>query len=66
MKKPVKETYGNQLECPYCGYIDNDSWELADEDEDYECPNCEEHFSYESYTERNFTAWTKETKEVEY
>ncbi len=37
-------THGNHIECPACGYIDNDSWEFLDGDEgsgEYECGSCE-------------------------
>ena len=30
------------VECPYCGYVDRDAWEWADEDqEEHECGRCE-------------------------
>lgn len=35
------ETYSNDyLECPYCGYENENSFELPDEDDEYECPQC--------------------------
>lgn len=40
-------TYSERgLECPYCGYLDEDP-DLFDEDgdSDWECDNCEKHFS---------------------
>ena len=36
-----KDSYTNDyLTCPYCGYEDHDSFELPDEDDEYECPQC--------------------------
>jgi len=31
------------ITCPYCGYVDHDSWEWADTrgDCEYDCPQCE-------------------------
>lgn len=35
------DTYTDDyLTCPYCGYEDHDSFELPDEDDEYECPQC--------------------------
>lgn len=47
----------DHLVCPYCGYVDQDSWELSDSDDEYECPKCGKVFAYEreyilSYTSR--------------
>ena len=34
-------TYTNDnLVCPYCGYENLDSFELPEEDDEYECPQC--------------------------
>lgn len=30
----------DNLRCPYCGYENQDSFELLDEDDEYECPQC--------------------------
>ena len=36
-----EDTYNNDyLICPYCGYKDCDSFELSDEEDEYECPQC--------------------------
>ena len=35
------DTYTDDyLTCPYCGYKDHDSFELPEEDDEYECPQC--------------------------
>lgn len=34
-----------EIVCPWCGYIDPDSWECeSDYVEDWECPRCEKDF----------------------
>ena len=44
--------------CPYCGYVDMDSWEIDEGHYDeFECPSCEEVFEVEceyrvTYTSR--------------
>ena len=30
----------DNLKCPFCGYDNNDSFELSDEDDEYICPQC--------------------------
>lgn len=49
-----------EIVCPYCGHIQSDSWEYADEDDCVECDECEKEFGYTSETQRLFTSYTKE------
>lgn len=37
---PKTECFGSEIECPWCGYVEADSWEYGEEDDEYECPNC--------------------------
>ncbi len=46
----------SNLVCPWCGYEDPDSWELADEDGEYECPNCGRVFEYMSEISHTYTS----------
>ncbi len=46
----------DELVCPWCGYKDPDSWELADEDGEYECPNCGHVFEYVSEISHTYTS----------
>ena len=39
-----EETYNSELVCPYCKHQFQDSFELSDEDEDFECYNCKKKF----------------------
>lgn len=49
MNKP-EETYNREgVICPYCGYLDRDSWELGDGGEgcgETECGQCEKEFTW--------------------
>ncbi len=45
--KPKDINYKSNLTCPYCGYEDNDSWELADDDGEHECGRCGAVMAYE-------------------
>lgn len=45
--EPKDKDYENNLICPYCGYENTDSWELPDDDEEYECGRCGAIISYE-------------------
>jgi hypothetical protein len=44
------------LVCPYCGYVEGDSWELANSDDAHQCGKCEKFFSYDSNTVRYFSS----------
>jgi hypothetical protein len=45
----VEKEYNNEdlITCPYCGYENEDSWEVQISDEDYECGECNEKFILE-------------------
>ncbi len=46
--EPSDREYKNNLTCPYCGYVDNDSWELSSDcEEEHECGRCGGVMSYE-------------------
>lgn len=47
VEKDVKDELESNLKCPYCGYEDSDSWELEEEDSEYECLQCGGIISYE-------------------
>ena len=42
----VDETLESEFTCPYCGYVDRDSFELQESDE-INCPRCDSEVSYE-------------------
>ncbi len=46
-KEEIDHTYTTEITCPYCGYEDNDSWEVSDEHGFMDCGSCEKQFHYE-------------------
>jgi len=45
--RPEHETHGDNLICPVCGHKEEDSWELPDSDDEYECGTCGSTLSYQ-------------------
>lgn len=45
--QPEDKSYERNLICPYCGYEDEDSWELSDDDEEHTCGRCGAVISYQ-------------------
>lgn len=45
-KEPADQNYKSEITCPYCG-CEIESWEMDDEEDDYECGNCGSTFSYQ-------------------
>ena len=45
-KEPRDQNYTSEITCPFCG-CEIESWEMDDEDDDYECENCGSRFSYQ-------------------
>jgi transposase-like protein len=46
-KKKINHKYTDEIVCPYCGNEHTDSWEVKDDDGDFECHDCEQAFDYE-------------------
>lgn len=44
--EPEEQIFNDEITCPYCEST-IESFELPDEDDDYECPYCHSHFSYQ-------------------
>lgn len=38
--EPEDEECEDKVTCPYCGYTDEDSWELEEDDDEHECGRC--------------------------
>ena len=49
-----------ELVCPYCGYIQSDSWEFPNENDEWECSSCEKEFGFTTERIRTYTSYTKE------
>lgn len=54
----------DELKCPVCGWINIDSWELSDGDDDYPCGQCGSILEYDSFVTRTFTVKVKEICEI--
>lgn len=59
MKSDItNDTYNSDgVECPYCGYVDKDSWELGDGGEgcgEIECGECEKLFNWQRMISINY------------
>ncbi len=42
-----EHSFESHIICPYCGYVDQDSWEADDESDEKECGKCGLTFGYE-------------------
>ncbi len=45
-KMEIEHEYTDNVVCPYCGYEDEDSWELDDDSGETECGSCDKKFEY--------------------
>lgn len=45
-KEPTDQNYTSNITCPYCG-AEIESWEMDDEEDEYECESCKSIFSYQ-------------------
>lgn len=61
--EPHPQHYTPEVKCPYCGYEHGDSWELPDNDDDYECPGCMSHFAYSRNVEVTYSSEPKTKNE---
>lgn len=49
-----------EMVCPYCGYIHENSNELSSDSSEYECDNCGRKFLYERETEVHYSTYSME------
>ncbi len=45
-EEPEDKDYTNEITCPYCN-TEIESWEMDEEDNEYECESCKSTFSYQ-------------------
>lgn len=43
----TEHNYESNIICPYCDFEDEDSWEVQESDDNYECPACDKKFILE-------------------
>lgn len=59
----IDTAYQRFITCPYCGYVDRDSWEFQTSScDDWECPKCLEHFCVEREIEITYSTKKQEAK----
>lgn len=61
---PSNKDFKNNLTCPYCGYEDEDSWELSDNEDEHECGRCGAIISYERVVTVEYNSSPKEPPKV--
>lgn len=63
-EKGVSREYTSNLTCPYCGYENLDSWEMADSDTESQCGVCGSVFSYDREIEVTYSSHPVEPPEI--
>ena len=43
--------------CPYCGYVERDSWEISSDAVRMRCSSCDKHYGIEQEHSRTFSSW---------
>lgn len=56
----------DNIECPYCGWEDTDSWEFGEESGTYTCQDCNEDFDVVVDVRVSYTTSKKSCKEHDY
>jgi len=49
--------YEYEMKCPYCGFMDCDSWELQDEGNEHACCRCNAIIGYERVVTVEYNSW---------
>lgn len=60
----IDHKYTNNAVCPYCGYMDKDSWELPENDNETQCASCGKEYFYERYVSATYSTYKKEENEA--
>lgn len=56
----LKTTLEQEMICPYCGYVQIDSWEIPGDDGIVECVRCEKEFDFTRNVEVTFSTSRKD------
>lgn len=60
MPTEIDHEYTEEIVCPYCGEVHEDSWDFADSDSDFECWSCLKRFSFTRHTIVAYSSWKNE------
>lgn len=52
---PIDHEYTPDLVCPYCGYVNRDSWEIGHDEGETNCNRCEKLYEYERHITVRFS-----------
>lgn len=58
------QEFESEITCPACGHSLSDSWEMEEEDDDYECSTCGSIFSYERIVTVEYSSQLIEKKAI--
>jgi transcription elongation factor Elf1 len=61
----IDTQYQAFLVCPYCGYIDRDSWEHREDEGSIECGSCNKSFNYARDVSVTYSTWDKDKNRYE-
>ncbi|MCO4819820.1 MAG: hypothetical protein KC517_09360 [Bacteroidetes bacterium] len=60
----AKTIEDDRIKCPVCESVDQDSWELSDENDEYECSFCGAEMSFTSELTRTFYITLKKSPKI--
>lgn len=60
----TETNYENEITCPICGYVDRNSWEKDDREEEYQCGQCGAILDVERDVQITYSATVKELPTV--
>lgn len=57
-----QKIYASEITCPHCGYVEEDSWAMEEEEVtgDWECSECEEVFTVERHVSVTYVSYPTE------
>lgn len=62
-RKKLFSWHTDEMVCPYCGYIHENSNELSSDCSEYECEVCGREFHYERETEVHYDTYRMEDRD---
>ncbi|MFD2867569.1 hypothetical protein ACFSY7_03495 [Kurthia populi] len=64
--KPESVDYADEITCPYCQYVDDESWQMTEEEyDDFECANCGKLFDVVRHLTIRYSSKPKDVEGVD-
>jgi transposase len=63
MDKKLEYKYTDNVVCPYCGYVHEDSWEYGQDGGNMECSECGKTFDWECHIQVSYSTSRKKCAE---